>query len=111
MGWRGVIIESPCKISVGANYLIIRGEEVKKIHLSEIYYLMIASPAVSITGFALCELNRNKIKVVFCDERHDPYAELAPYYGSHNCAKKSDSRRSGVKRSQARSIRSFSQKR
>ena len=88
MGWRGVIIESPCKISAGANYLIIRGDEVKKIHLSEIYYLMIASPAVSITGFALCELNRNKIKVVFCDERHDPYGELAPYYGSHNCAKR-----------------------
>ena len=88
MGWRGVVVESPCKISAGGNYLIIRGDEVKKIHLSEIYYLMIASPAVSLTGMALCELNRNKIKVVFCDERRTPYGELAPYYGSHNCAKK-----------------------
>lgn len=88
MAWRSVIIESPCKISAGGNYLIIRGDELKKIHLSEIYYLMIASPAVSITGIALCELNRYKVKVVFCDERHNPYGEFAPYYGSHNCSKK-----------------------
>ena len=50
MAWRSVVIESPCKISAGGNYLIVRGEELKKIHLSEIYYLMIASHAVSITG-------------------------------------------------------------
>lgn len=88
MAWRSVIIESPCKISAGGNYLIVRGEELKKIHLSEIYYLMIASPAVSITGVALCELYRNKVKVIFCDEKHDPYGEFSPYYGSHNCSKK-----------------------
>lgn len=88
MAWRSVIIESPCKISAGGNYLIVRGEELKKIHLSEIYYLMIASPAVSITGVALCELSRNKVKVIFCDEKHDPYGEFSPYYGSHNCSKK-----------------------
>ena len=88
MAWRSVIIESPCKISAGGNYLIVRGEELKKIHLSEIYYLMIASPAVSITGVALCELCRNKVKVIFCDEKHDPYGEFSPYYGSHNCSKK-----------------------
>ena len=88
MAWRSVVIESPCKISAGGNYLIVRGDELKKIHLSEIYYLMIASPAVSITGVALCELNRNKVKVVFCDERRNPYGEFSPYYGSHNCSKK-----------------------
>ena len=88
MAWRSVVIESPCKISAGGNYLIVRGEELKKIHLSEIYYLMIASPAVSITGVALCELSRNKVKVIFCDEKHDPYGEFSPYYGSHNCSKK-----------------------
>lgn len=88
MAWRSVIIESPCKISAGGSYLIVRGEELKKIHLSEIYYLMIASPAVSITGVALCELCRNKVKVIFCDEKHDPYGEFSPYYGSHNCSKK-----------------------
>ena len=88
MGWRGVIVDSPCKISVGGNYLILRSEEVKKIHLSEVYYLMIACPAVNITGVALCELNRQKIKVVFCDEKRNPYGELVGYYGCFNCSKK-----------------------
>ena len=88
MGWRGVIVASPCKISVGGNYLILRSDEVKKIHLSEVYYLMIACPAVNITGVALCELNRQKIKVVFCDEKRNPYGELIGYYGCFNCSKK-----------------------
>lgn len=87
MGWRGVIVDSPCKISVGGNYLILRSDEIKKIHLSEIYYLMIACPAVNITGVALCELSRQKIKIVFCDEKRNPYGELTNYYGSFNCSK------------------------
>lgn len=83
-----MIVDSPCKISVGGNYLILRSDEVKKIHLSEVYYLMIACPAVNITGVALCELNRQKIKVVFCDEKRNPYGELIGYYGCFNCSKK-----------------------
>lgn len=87
MGWRCVVIDSPCKLSVSNNYLIVRNDDVRKIHLSEVYCLMIACPAVNITGIALYELTRNKIKVVFCDEKRDPYGELIGYYGSHNCAK------------------------
>ena len=83
-----MIVDSPCKISVGGNYSILRSDEVKKIHLSEVYYLMIACPAVNITGVALCELNRQKIKVVFCDEKRNPYGELIGYYGCFNCSKK-----------------------
>ena len=87
MGWRCVVVDTPCKLSVGNNYLIVRNDEVRKIHLSEIYCLMLACPAVNITGIALCELTRNKIKVIFCDEKRDPYGEITGYYGSHNCAK------------------------
>ena len=83
-----MIVDSPCKISVGGNYLILRSDEVKKIRLSEVYYLMIACPAVNITGIALCELNRQKIKVVFCDEKRNPYGELIGYYGCFNCSKR-----------------------
>ena len=87
MGWRCVVIDSPCKLSVSNNYLVVRNDDVRKIHLSEVYCLMIACPAVNITGIALYELTRNKIKVVFCDEKRDPYGELIGYYGSYNCAK------------------------
>lgn len=87
MGWRCVVIDNPCKLSVGDNYLIVRNDDVTKIHLSEINYLMVACPAVNITGVALYELTRSKIKVIFCDEKRDPYGELTGYYGSHNCSK------------------------
>ena len=88
MAWRCVIIDSPCKVSVANNYLIVRTEQIKQIHLSEISFLMLACPAINITGVALYELSRNKIKVVFCDEKHNPYGELVNYYGSCNCSKK-----------------------
>lgn len=88
MGWRCVVVESQCKISCSGNYLIVRNEDVKKIHLSEICYLMIASTNVSLTGVALCELAKQNIKVVFCDEKHNPYGEIMPYYGNHNCSKR-----------------------
>lgn len=88
MSWRCVVIESQCKISTSGNYLIVRSDEVKKIHLTEIYCVMIAVPNVTITGIALCELARRKIKVILCDEKHNPYGEMVSYYGSHNCAKR-----------------------
>lgn len=88
MGWRVVIVDSPCKISVSGNYLILRSDEIKKIHIPEVYYLMIACPSINITGVALCELTRQKIKVVFCDEKRNPYGELTSYYGCYNCSKK-----------------------
>lgn len=87
MAWRCVIIDSPCKVSVANNYLIVRTEQIKQIHLPEISFLMLACPAINITGVALYELSRNKIKVVFCDEKRNPYGEIVNLYGSHNCAK------------------------
>ena len=36
----------------------------------------------------MCELSRRKIKVIFCDESHNPYGELVPYYGSHDSPNK-----------------------
>lgn len=88
MAWRQIIVDSPCKISTSGNYLIVRKDDVKKIHLSEIDLVMIANTCVNITGVALCELSKAKIKVIFCDEKHNPYGELTAYYGSFNCSKK-----------------------
>lgn len=58
------------------------------IHLSEISTLLIDTTMVSITAYLLCELVKNKIKVVFCDERRNPVSELIPYYGCHNSSKR-----------------------
>ncbi|MFA6796427.1 MAG: type II CRISPR-associated endonuclease Cas1 [Bacilli bacterium] len=79
MGFRTVVINSKSKIETSLNYLVVRNEEEKRIHMSEISILVIMSTAVSMTAAALCELTKNKIRILFCDEKYQPYGELMPY--------------------------------
>jgi len=88
MTWRIVIISSTCKLDLKLNHLVIRGEELRRVHLSEIAVLIIENTAISLTAALLCELNNRKIKVIFCDEKRNPYGELLPYYGSHDTTDK-----------------------
>lgn len=69
-------------------YLVVRNEEITKIHLGEISTLLIESPAVSLTTSLLAELTKKKIKVIFCDEKRNPSSELVGYYGSHDTSNK-----------------------
>ena len=50
--------------------------------------LIIESTAISLTTMLLSELTKHKIKIVFCDEKHNPQSELIPYYGSHDTSSK-----------------------
>ena len=70
------------------NSLIVRGEQEKKVFLDEINTLIVQSTAVSLTASLLCELIKRNIKVIFCDEKHNPQSELLPYYGAHNTSKR-----------------------
>lgn len=88
MSWRTVVVTRRAKLDLQMNYLVIRMEEVTKIHLSEISILLIDSPAVSLTTSLLAELARKKIKVIFCDEKRMPISQLVPYYGSHDTSQK-----------------------
>lgn len=69
-------------------YMVIRGEDTKRIFLDEIAVLIIENPAVSFTGCLLEALVEKKIRVVFCDAKRSPMAELSPYYGSHDSSRK-----------------------
>lgn len=89
MSWRVVTVSSLSKLDYKMDYLVVRNTDgVKRIHLSEISVLMIESTAVSLTAYLLCELNKRKIDVIFCDERRLPYGMLLPLYGSHNASLK-----------------------
>ncbi len=88
MGFRTVIIKNRAKLEVRLNSLIVRGEQEKKIFIDEINTLIIQSTAVSLTASLLCELMKRNIKVIFCDEKHNPQSELLPYYGAHNTSKR-----------------------
>ncbi len=88
MSWRTVVIARSAKLDYQLGYLVVRREEVTKIHLSEIGLLLIESTAVSLTAALLSELTKRKIKVIFCDEKRNPISELVSYYGSHDTSAK-----------------------
>lgn len=88
MSWRTIVISRSAKLDYKLDYLVVRQQEVTRIHLSEISILMIESTAVSLTAVLLNELTKRKIKVIFCDEKKNPSSELIPYYGSHDTSAK-----------------------
>ena len=82
MTWRTVYIGGIVKLELKLGYLVVRGETTTRISLSEIGMLIVESTAAAITTGLLRELSRRKIKIIFCDEKHNPYAELVDYYGT-----------------------------
>lgn len=88
MSWRTVVISNSAKLDYQMGYLVVRRDELKKIHLSEISILIIENTAVSLTAALLSELIKKKIKVIFCDEKRNPSSELIPYYGCHDTSAK-----------------------
>lgn len=96
MSWRIVVISKRAKLDYQLGYLVVRNEEVTKIHLSEISTILIESTAATVTTSLLAELTKKKIKVIFCDEKRNPSSELVGYYGVMIPAIRSESRFSGA---------------
>lgn len=88
MSWRIVVISKRAKLDLQLGCLVVRSDEVTKIHLGEISTILIESTAVSLTTSLLAELVKRKIKVIFCDEKRNPSSELIGYYGSHDTSNK-----------------------
>lgn len=64
--------------------MVVRGEDIKRVSLNEIAVLILENNAVSMTGCLLSALVEKKIRIIFCDAKRNPQAELVPYYGCHN---------------------------
>lgn len=88
MSWRTVVITTRCKQDYKMGYMVVRAEETKKIFLDEIAVVLIENPAVAITGCLLEALTEKKIRVIFCDSKRTPHAELVPYYNAYDCSRK-----------------------
>lgn len=88
MSWRTVVITHSAKLDYQLGYMVVRQQEVVKLSVDEIETLIIESTAVSLTAALLCELTKRKVKVVFCDEKHNPSSELVSYYGAYDTSAK-----------------------
>ena len=81
MSFRTVVITKTARLNYKNRYLVVKNElDEKYIHISEIDTLIIDSISVSLTSYLLKELLDNKINIIFCDDKHNPYSELIPYY-------------------------------
>ena len=81
-------MSNTAKLDYQLGFMVIRGEETVKIHINEIEMLIVESTAVSFTAYLMNELIKNKVKVIFCDEKRNPSSELLPYYGAHDTSAK-----------------------
>lgn len=88
MSFRTVVITKQSKMSYKNRFLVVKQDcDEKYIHLSEIDTIIVDSISVSISAYLLKELSDNKINIVFCDEKHNPFGELSSYYSRHNTSK------------------------
>lgn len=88
MSWRTVVITSRCKLDYKMGFMVVRAEETRRVFIDEIAILLIENPAVSMTGCLLEALTEKKIRVIFCNAKRNPSAELVPYYNSYDCSRK-----------------------
>lgn len=85
MSWRTVIIENRSKLDLKYNNIIVRqAEKTYSICINEINTLILESTAISLTCALLCELVKNKVNIVFCDEKSNPFFQAISFYGSHD---------------------------
>ncbi len=88
MSFRTVLITQKSKLSYKDNFLVIQGKTTNMVHLSEIHTIIVESTMVQISAYLLAQLSANKIKLIVCDERHNPTAEMVPYYANYNTSKR-----------------------
>lgn len=89
MAFRTVVVDTHSKLEYSLSYLVFRTPDVtKKVLLDEIHTIIIASTAVSLTTSLINELSKRKIKVIFCDEKHNPSCELVSCRGNSNSSRR-----------------------
>lgn len=88
MSWRTVVISNRCKLDYRMGYMVVRAEETRRVFIDEIAVLVIENPAVSFTGCLMEMLTAKKIKVIFCDNKRNPVAELVSYHGAYDSSLK-----------------------
>lgn len=88
-GWRIIVVTGRSKLDLRYNSISIRRDNgTDFIHIGEVHTLILETTTISITAALMCELVKQKIKVIFCDEKSNPHFELLPFYGSHDCSAK-----------------------
>ena len=65
-------------------YLVVRGDDEKRILLDEISILIIENLQACLTSALISELMNHKVRAVFCNDKHNPQGEMEPYGECYN---------------------------
>ena len=79
MGFRIIKISNRSKLDTSLGYLVVRNEKEIRVLLDEISILIIENLQTCLTAALVSELMNHKVRVIFCDEKHNPQGELEPY--------------------------------
>lgn len=91
MAFRTIFISNRSKLEYSLGYLVIKQNgDNKRILISEIDNLIVESTMSAITTSAIVELAKNKVNIIFCDEKHNPFCCTNTINSSYNSFKKLD---------------------
>lgn len=79
MAYRSLIIESPARLSVRRDQLIIETDLEHSVPLEDIDALLLENRQSTLTAAALSRLGESGCALFVCDERHMPCAVLQPF--------------------------------
>lgn len=89
MSWRTIVINEHAKISYQNGSLVYKSNtQIEKIHISEIHTVICETTNINITTGLIYKLIESNVKVIFCDSKRNPQAELVSYYGTHDSSRK-----------------------
>ncbi|KGO31897.1 type II CRISPR-associated endonuclease Cas1 [Oenococcus alcoholitolerans] len=85
MAWRNILINQHCKISYKLNMCIVQTDtDVRQIPVEDIRVLIIGTTRAVITAYAVMELLRRQVRVLFTDDKSFPIGEINNYIGNGN---------------------------
>lgn len=83
MSFRTVVVTKHSKISYKMNQLVIQTDsDLHQIPVDDITVLLIETTQAVVTGYAMMELLRHNVKVIFSDEKGIPVGEVNGYFGN-----------------------------
>ena len=89
MGLKTLVISKHSKLELSLSSVVIRsGDGESMISIDDLNLVIIESTSVAITAALLSELVAKKVKIIFCDEKHNPQFECMPYYGTQDTSLK-----------------------
>jgi len=88
MGFRTIVVQNRSKLDLKLNYLVCRGETEVRVYIPEISVLILESTAISLTSALISQLIKNNVKIIFCDEKHNPESEVVGYREHYLSSKK-----------------------